>query len=52
MLKTCQYHKNIKIEPKNSKNQIKLMQMFSNFSEKMKNLKKMKNGSKRWNFGF
>jgi len=32
--------KNIKIPPKNSKNQIKLMQIFSDFSENMKNFKK------------
>jgi len=45
-------NKIIKIPPKNSKNQIKLMQIFLDFSENMKNLKKMKNGSKRWNFRF
>ena len=44
--------KNIKIPPKNSKNQIKLMQFFLDFYENMKNKNKNKNGSKRWNFGF
>jgi len=28
------------------------MQIFSDFSENMKNFKKIKNKSKRWNFGF
>ena len=37
---------------KSSKNQIKQMQLFFNFSENMKKkLKKIKNGSKRCNFG-
>jgi len=43
--------KNIKIPPKSSKNQIKLMQIFPDFSEYVK-IKKMKNWSIRWNFGF
>ena len=37
-------NKNIKIPPKNSKNQIKLMQIFSEFSE---NMKRKKNGYKQ-----